>query len=329
MNIRNLRYLTEIERCGSLAAAAQKLYVSQSYLSRVLHDTEQEYHITLFIRDKRGLTLTENGRMFLEMAKDLVAQADEFENAFHQNAPVSTLRVVSSPCSYSVAAFTNMLRDMPGKNLRYSYKEKNAAGVIDSVYNHRSDLGVLFLKDIHAPGNAEFFKGRHIEYKKAFGTSLHILLRRGHPLFDKPDFTLEDLYNYNLVVLQNSSSVNLNGIADGFYNSYSLPDLVDFDRFKQVVRIADRSIMHDVLRDTDYIALGNQLEGRPMPALGIRILPFPFPAEVADHSQFNHSLYYIYLKDRPLPDAAQRYIRYLCRFAQAENEGENKKTKSP
>lgn len=312
MNIRNLRYLTEVERCGSLSAAAQKLYVSQSYLSRVLHDTEEEYHLTIFTRDKRGLRLTDSGRSFLEMAKDLVAQADEFENTFHQNAPVSTLRIVSSPCSYSIAAFNQMLCDMPEKTLRFSYKEKNAAGVIDSIYNHRADLGVLYLKDIHAASNAEFFKGRHIECKKVFSTSLHILLRRHHPLFDKPGFTLEDLYQYNIVVLQNNStSVVPSGIADGFYNSYSLPDLVDFDRFRQIVRITDRSILHDVLRDTDYIALGNQLAGKPMPALGVRILPFPFPEEITDHSQFNHSLYYIYLKDRPLPAAAGEYIRYL------------------
>ena len=94
---------------------------------------------------------------------------------------------------------------------------------------------------------------------------------------------------------------------------------MDFDRFRQVVRITDRSILHDVLRDTDYIALGNQLSGQPMPALGIRILPFPFPAAVQDMGQFNHSLYYIYLKDRPLPPAAQTYIRYLCSL-----NGENK-----
>ena len=108
MNIRNLKYLIEIERSGSLSAAAQKLYISQSYLSRVVHDTEQEYHLTVFTRDRRGLTLTESGRVFLEMAKELLNQADEFENTFQQNRPVSTLRIVSSPSSYSVAAFFSL-----------------------------------------------------------------------------------------------------------------------------------------------------------------------------------------------------------------------------
>lgn len=324
MNIRNLRYLVEIERSGSLSAASQKLYVSQSYLSRVLHDTEEEYHLTIFVRDKRGLTLTDSGRVFVEMAKELVTQADEFENTFHQNTPVSTLRIVSSPCSYSIAAFNQMLCDMPDKTLRFSYKEKNAAGVIDSVYNHRADLGVLYLKDIHNASNAEFFKGRHIEFKKLCNTSLHILLRRHHPLFSKPGFTLEDLYEYNMVVLQNSTAVSLNGIADGFYNSYSLSDLVDFDRFKQIVRTTDRSILHDVLRDTDYIAFGNQIAGQPMPALGIRILPFPFPEGITDYERFNHSLYYIYLKDRPLSPAGETYIQYLRRLNETPKPAQTK-----
>lgn len=316
MNIRNFRYLTEIERCGSLSAASQKLYVSQSYLSRILHDTEEEYKLTIFTRDKRGLKLTESGHAFLEMAKDVVNQVDEFENTFRQNTAVSALRIVSSPSSYSIAAFNQMLLDMPEQALRFSYTEKNAVAVIDSVYNHRADLGVLFLKDSHAAGNAEFFKGRHIEFKKAFSTSLHILLRRHHPLFDMPGFSLEDLYQFNLVMLQNSgTAASLNGIADGFYNRYSLPDLVDFDRFRQIVRISERSTLHDVLRDTDYIALGNHIWGKPMPALGIRILPFPFPENIPDHGQFNHSLYYIYLKDRPLSPAGKTYIQYLRRMS--------------
>ena len=78
MNIRNLKYLIEIERSGSLSAAAQKLYISQSYLSRVVHDTEQEYHLTVFTRDRRGLTLTAGGRLFLQMAQALLHQAAEF-----------------------------------------------------------------------------------------------------------------------------------------------------------------------------------------------------------------------------------------------------------
>ena len=86
MNIRNLKYLIEIERSGSLSAAAQKLYISQSYLSRVVHDTEQEYHLTVFTRDRRGLTLTEGGRLFLEMAKELVNRPMNLKTPFGKTA---------------------------------------------------------------------------------------------------------------------------------------------------------------------------------------------------------------------------------------------------
>ena len=43
MNFQNLEYLIEISNCGSISAAAKRLFVTQPYLSKVLRETEKEY----------------------------------------------------------------------------------------------------------------------------------------------------------------------------------------------------------------------------------------------------------------------------------------------
>ena len=75
MNINMLEYLAAIEQYGSLSEAARHLYVSQPYLSRLVRQAEQEYGLTIFTRGREGLCPTEQGRLFLQMARDLAAQA--------------------------------------------------------------------------------------------------------------------------------------------------------------------------------------------------------------------------------------------------------------
>ena len=55
MNLQNMEYLIEISNCGSISAAAKRLFVTQPYLSKVLRETEKEYGLTIFTRGKNGI----------------------------------------------------------------------------------------------------------------------------------------------------------------------------------------------------------------------------------------------------------------------------------
>ena len=79
MNIQNMKYILALENQGSVSSAAKSLYISQPYLSKILQETEEEYGITIFRRDKKGLTPTEGGITFLALAKKIVAEAEEVD----------------------------------------------------------------------------------------------------------------------------------------------------------------------------------------------------------------------------------------------------------
>ena len=61
MNFQHLQYVTTIEACGSISKAANKLYLSQPYISRVLHELEHELGIIIFERGNDGVKPTEAG----------------------------------------------------------------------------------------------------------------------------------------------------------------------------------------------------------------------------------------------------------------------------
>ncbi|MEO0423069.1 MAG: LysR family transcriptional regulator [Pseudomonadota bacterium] len=77
LNYKHLRYFWAIAHAGSLAAAAERLSVSQSALSTQLRQLEVRLGHALFDRRHRRLELTEAGRIALEFADSIFKAGDE------------------------------------------------------------------------------------------------------------------------------------------------------------------------------------------------------------------------------------------------------------
>lgn len=68
---KNLAFITTVE-CGSLTRAAEKLHYSQSAISRMIADLEDELGLPLLERDRNGVMLTSEGEMLLPCAREVV-----------------------------------------------------------------------------------------------------------------------------------------------------------------------------------------------------------------------------------------------------------------
>ena len=72
MEFRVLQYFLAVTREGNISAAAQSLNLSQPSLSRQLRDLEEELGVTLFIRGKRRIELTEEGLILRKRASEMM-----------------------------------------------------------------------------------------------------------------------------------------------------------------------------------------------------------------------------------------------------------------
>src|SRR5689334_51271 len=77
MELRHLRYFLAVGEALSFTKAAAQLRVAQPALSRQVQDLEEEIGVDLFKRSPRGVTLTAEGKLFLEEARELLKRADE------------------------------------------------------------------------------------------------------------------------------------------------------------------------------------------------------------------------------------------------------------
>lgn len=79
MDIRTLRYFVEVVRQQSFTRAAEKLFVTQPTISKMLKNLEDELNCTLLIRDGRKLLLTDTGRVVFERGLAILAEFRQLE----------------------------------------------------------------------------------------------------------------------------------------------------------------------------------------------------------------------------------------------------------
>lgn len=66
LSLREIEYVLAVYQENSFTAAAEKLYISQPSLSQAVKKVEENLGYTVFIRSKKGLRLSEEGRCFVE-----------------------------------------------------------------------------------------------------------------------------------------------------------------------------------------------------------------------------------------------------------------------
>ncbi|CAN5468568.1 transcriptional regulator GcvA [soil metagenome] len=91
-----LRAFEATARLGSIKAAAELLCVSPSALGRQIQALEDELEQALFVRDPRGLSLTEAGREYAERLRAVFQSLSDATDAARANKPVRLRMLVPS-----------------------------------------------------------------------------------------------------------------------------------------------------------------------------------------------------------------------------------------
>ena len=96
MNLTYLRYFTEVADCLNISKAADALFISQPSLSRTIKQFEESLGVQLFVRDNKGLSLTEAGKILLDESNAFFEAERDLMEKLHSvvedsNPPVKIL----------------------------------------------------------------------------------------------------------------------------------------------------------------------------------------------------------------------------------------------
>lgn len=149
ISTRQLRYFVEIADSGSFSAAAERLFVAQSALSRQIKELEGQLDTPLFERTARQPRLTAAGLAFLPRARTLLGDLDKasrLATEIGQGLRGSLRLSHSSTVPLTGALLTRLsgyLQDNPGVSMEIAQASSEAQ--LEELAAGRLELGLMRL----------------------------------------------------------------------------------------------------------------------------------------------------------------------------------------
>ena len=252
MNFRQLEYILEVDRCGSINKASQTLFVSQPAISSAVHDLEAELGFPVFERSSKGFTSTAEGKRFIMVARQIVDQWNQIRSSHThgQTEPPLVLRISSGRYSFMSAAVIRFYEQELHKHSRFSLyiNESGNADVVQDVFGRRADLGFIHVKNADEEAWKKRLEARNMEHIFLFRAYSCVTFRKSHPLAQRESFSIEDIYAYPQVRTTSKMTEYCNYDATQPFASY--------EKFEKNIFTNNRCTLYDVLSRTDAVFLG-------------------------------------------------------------------------
>ncbi|MDN7140460.1 LysR family transcriptional regulator [Pseudomonas sp. JQ170] len=147
MELRHLRYFIAVAEELHFGRAAQQLGISQPPLSQQIQALEQELGARLFERTNRRVALSEAGRLFLEEARQVLAQVDKAADVARraQLGELGEMKIgftSSAPFNSSISAAIYAFRQrFPAVHLHLN--EMSSQAVADALLDESIEVGLM------------------------------------------------------------------------------------------------------------------------------------------------------------------------------------------
>lgn len=188
--LNHLKALNSVVYYGSINAAAKALWIPQPTLSRAIKELEENLNVSLVVRGRQGITLTDAGISFAEHSASIISQLETAANEARASSgrDRSKLNLGISPISVNsimAGALDRILRDF--KLCSVSVEDNPLEISVSRVRNGILDFAI---GNADADVSLSDFTVEHL-----MDCPFVIVCKRGHPLENST--RLEQLRNAN------------------------------------------------------------------------------------------------------------------------------------
>jgi DNA-binding transcriptional LysR family regulator len=199
MKLRQAQYVLTVAETGSFTEAAEKLYISQSSLSKQIIALEKELGIPLFDRSRRKIALTQAGETFLKHARTLnkTYLALMAELSAYKTTPSLSILAIPVIAQYGIPAYlAQFKRAYP--HLDVALEEREAVSILPALDDRGHDLA--FVRDNYL--DAQRYASLVIARDR-----LLLAVSKTHRLADRPSVSLVELTDENLITVGKASLI--------------------------------------------------------------------------------------------------------------------------
>lgn len=238
----DLQYFRETAAAGSVNAAARRLHVAGSAVSRQIVKLERTLGVTLFVRHGRGMELTAHGHRLLASVRRADVESAQLLSDLER--PSSAVRRVRVACSDGFAGSligdvaSSIARSRP--EVRVDVTVCSSAEAVRLVRDARCELGACFVTEIPA--------GVRVEFSQQMPMSA--VMARDHVLASRPELRLDEALEHPYGLLSGQSSQRDLIAAGASQRGRDLDPILEADRSE---------VLHDFARTGGGIVFRSML----------------------------------------------------------------------
>ena len=202
MDFRTLRYFVTVAEELNITKAALRLNMSQPPLSNQMRQLEEELGVTLFIRGKRRLKLTEAGKLLYQRARQILEMGtrtrEELTDMGKELSGRLCLGTVEGRAPFLAARLIAGFRE-EYPLVRYTMRNGSSDDLLEQLHQ-----GIIDLAVIATPYDRENLEGISLGFE-----SWAAIIPAGHPLASHPSDPLpvRELSGLPLIVPERPSRI--------------------------------------------------------------------------------------------------------------------------
>ncbi|MEJ2078190.1 MAG: LysR family transcriptional regulator [Acidobacteriota bacterium] len=244
MDLRQLEMFQAIVETGSFTRAGERLFVSQSAISRQIKLLEEELGDQLFKRIHRRIHLTPTGAIVLQYSQRIFNEVrllnSEIADLTHLQRGSLHLAGGMSVCTY---LFPALLKEYKSQfpNIEIRIATGMTEEILRMLRSNEVDLSLLSLP----------FDDPDLEVIPALSEEMVLVMDENHPLAAKPQIVFSDLPPYTFI---------------------------HFERGSNTRKVVDRIFWEERVQFRNTMELQNVEITKPLVARGLGISVIPYPA---------------------------------------------------
>jgi DNA-binding transcriptional LysR family regulator len=201
--LQQLRILKAIATEKNFTKASELLYLSQPSLSKQLKTLEKNLDVLLINRENNKISLTENGKVFLEYSERILALCEEscralmdLKNGERGYLTVGASQTIGTYLMPRVLAL--FAQNYPQIDLKV---QVNSTRIIaKNIINREIDIAVV-------GGEIPDELKKNLNIENFVEDEFSLIVSRSHPFAKKKIITKEDLYHLNFITLNSNSTI--------------------------------------------------------------------------------------------------------------------------
>lgn len=293
MNTEHLIYILEAYKCSSVNKAARNCYISQSHLSAIIKNVENEIGYSLFHRTASGIVATPEGLVFMSHAEKIVTERNNILKIPESMAESDNLSIICARSSFVLQCFFDYKKLYP--NLNSSHDKFLEAGLRENLKNivaRNCRLGILVMFEQIIPKYMELADQYNLELTiLQHSMPVSAFMSKSHPLAKLDHICTNDLAGYPF-------------IADAHIDHGDTLEILGLQGHHDLLYVCDRGTIFDAVCKGNYIAIGISIPDKDAQRLGCVCHPIIDGAPMA--------VGLLYSQTSSLRAREKHFIRYLA-----------------